>query len=143
MNLHRVFTETLATLPPATRAKIEAFWRKQRVPEHDGRLVPVVLKKPNLGVGSLCANTDGVIFNFKSAVVDQAPEDILRICIAHELAHAYRAAELCMPLNDATAYGHSSRNCEEGAADKLTKEWGFDRARLLDWLAQNETALGL
>jgi hypothetical protein len=143
MQLINVFNNTLAALPNLERSKIEGFWKSQGVQEHNGRLVPAVRKLQDLGKGSVCANTDGVVFSFKSAFVDQAPEEILKICIAHELAHARRAAEFDMPPNDATAYGYTSHEKEEDTANTLMKAWGFDHAKLITWLQENVGRIGL
>jgi hypothetical protein len=141
--LIEIFNTTLASLPPAARKKIETFWRSQGVQENGGQFSLPIRKLPNLGSKSQCANTDGVIFNFKSALVDQAPEAMLRIAIAHELTHAYRSAELGMPLNEATAHGYTSRDKEEDEANRLMKNWGFDPAPLLNWLTEHKDALDL
>jgi hypothetical protein len=143
LELIKIVNDTLAKLPPAARAKIEGFWRSQGVQEHEGTLIPPVFKLADLGKSSTCAETDGVIFNFRRAFVEQAPETILQICIAHELAHAYRATEFDMPLNDATAYGYTSHDKEEDEAHTLIAEWGFDHYALIAWIEQNKCKLGL
>jgi hypothetical protein len=143
LQLHKVFTETYATLPSAVRSKIESLWARHSVLRDGESFIPAVFKEPVLKKRDRCAGTEGVLFFFKSSVVDQAPEDILKILIAHELAHAHTAAELGMPLDQAEACGLISPDKEEAAANKLMKEWGFDHAKLIRWLQQNERTLGL
>jgi hypothetical protein len=92
---------------------------------------------------SLCGQSDGLIFRFKAAVVDQAPDEILRILIAHELAHAQRAAEVGRPFPEAALARGTSEQEEEQAANALLAQWGFNLNTLLQWLQDNEATLRL
>jgi len=143
LNLCKSFSETLTALPSSVQSQIKDFWRKQGVSVHAGEPVPAVCKVAALRLDSTCASTDGVFFFFKSTVVEQAPEDILKSCIAHELAHAYRAAQFGKPLDQAIAMGYTSHDQEEKEANKLMAEWGFDRCKLLNWLGENQEKLHL
>ena len=91
----------------------------------------------------ICGQTDSLIFRFKTAVVDEATDDILKTVIAHDLAHAYRAAEAERPFPEASLVLGTSEIQEEDAANALMAQWGFDLNALLVWLQQNETKLGL
>ena len=69
--------------------------------------------------------------------MDNAPDDILKILIAHEIAHAFRAA---MRLQGKIPQ-ETNPDAEENTANALQEGWGFSRNRLLEWLGQNEAAL--
>jgi hypothetical protein len=91
----------------------------------------------------ICGQTDGIVFRFKASVVDQAPDEMLKIVIAHELAHTYRAAEVGLPFPEAALALGTSEDEEEQAAIALQAEWGFEQGPLLQWLQANEAALGI
>ncbi len=91
----------------------------------------------------LCGQTDGLIFRFKAVVVDSAPDDVLKVLIAHELAHAYRAAEVGRPFPEASLVLETTESQEEDATNKLIAEWGFNLCALLQWLEQNAEKLRL
>ena len=102
--LKTLFWECCNLLPPEKHSKIDELWKDDSIPtcvpvgcrprivivdvitieEADGELI----ERPGN-----CALTDGIRFWFKSIVVDQAPDEILRTIIVHELGHALRAAE--------------------------------------------------
>jgi hypothetical protein len=91
----------------------------------------------------VCGQTDGLIFRFKTSVVDNAPDETLKILVVHELAHAYRAAEVGQPFPEAAITRGTTEAEEEKAANSLVAEWGFNLAALLQWLHEHEGALRL
>ena len=86
----------------------------------------------------ICGQTDGLFFRFKSSVVDQAPDLILKSVIGHELGHAHRAAEAGQPFPQAAIIFGTTEQQEEDAANALMAEWRFDRNEMLRWLQENE-----
>ena len=140
--LRAVFNATFDELPEDVRISIEELWRdfkvEREVGGQPGRFRPSVLKQAVLSeTPSLTGETNGLFFRFKSSVVDTAPDDVLKILIAHELAHAARAAQRVQGLIPP----QTTVDAEENAANALQKDWGFGREELLLWLGENIIAL--
>lgn len=148
--LREVFNVTFDALPLTVRSKIEVLWHKNGVEREGGNdsghfIIPIV-KQATLASRSQAAQTDGIFFFFKAAVADLAPDDVLKILMAHELAHAHRLAEVGCPLPEASLILGTTAEAvqrEEAAANALVAQWGYDRNALLLWLQANEVALDL
>jgi hypothetical protein len=148
--LNDLFNECLRLLPVAARSKIQNLWRDETAPlEVPVEFRPLIMRveviKKQEGDGepfevpSCCALTDGIRFWFKTIVVDEAPDEILRTIIVHELGHARRAAEwLAIPVGERPA---RNRDEEEAAADALCVELDFDLEALRTWLREKRLIL--
>jgi hypothetical protein len=92
-----------------------------------------------------CAQTDGITFRFKRSFVEHAPDDILRIAIAHELGHAYRAAQVGFKFPEAAQFRALTKmeteHDEELAVSKLLGDWGFEESLLMFWINENQARL--
>jgi hypothetical protein len=117
------------TPPPFRDGPMSTMSRMLKEAEHAGE----VLQQSR----GIWGQTDGLVFRFKTAIVDQAPDNLLKALMAHELAHAYRAAEAGCPFPQASLVLGTTEAQEEDAANELMVEWGFDRHALLRWLAES------
>jgi len=88
-----------------------------------------------------CGQTNGVVFWFKASVVDNAPGEMLKIVIAHELAHAYSAAQVGVIFPDAAHRLGRTLVEEETNARSLARQWGFDDIPLYAWIEGNAAKL--
>jgi len=150
--LETLFWECYGLLPVEKRSKINELWQSEcaskDVPVGYRPLilrVRVIIKQEGDGepfeVPSSCALTDGIRFWFKSIVVDEAPDEILRTIIVHELGHAFRAAEwIAIPPENRPPRNDEE---EENAADALCEELDFDLQARRTWLFENRLILGL
>jgi hypothetical protein len=150
--LRALFRECCSLLPVEDLSKIQRLWQNASVQSNvpvDHR--PLILRvrvitiqegdsEPVENPGS-CALTDGIRFWFKSIVVDEAPDEILRTMIVHELGHALRAAEwIEMPPGNRPAQNKDNEEC---AADALCEKLDFDLRAMRTWLFDNRQILGM
>jgi len=150
--LKTLFWECYGLLPAEKRSKIDELWQSETAPKDVPvgyrpliLRVRVIIKQEGDGdpfeVPSSCALTDGIRFWFKSIVVDEAPDEILRTIIVHELGHAFRAAEwLAIQPEDRPV---RNKDEEENAANALCDELDFNLRDLDNWLSENRLILGL
>jgi len=86
------------------------------------------------GEAGVC-KLNGHLLRFLGPIVDAMPDDILPTLIAHELAHAYRAAVGILvldPENPLTA--DENRRDELETRQLVHGTWGFDEDALGSWL---------
>lgn len=74
--------------------------------------------------------TDGVDFRFRRKTVETASDEMLQSLVAHELAHASRAASVGRRFPAAAISLGTTEDEEEAAADALLQSWGFDSVQL-------------
>jgi hypothetical protein len=79
----------------------------------------------------------GEILHFLSPALDRMPDDIVRICVAHELAHAYFYS-IGEPYHCAAPLAEDvCRRLAEALAREMSDIWGFPSLKLSIWCTNN------
>jgi hypothetical protein len=136
----RGFRKTWRRLGKDVRRSLTDYWRDPDIVYMGLQLVFPTIEVlddwsgRNEGEAGVC-KLNGHLFRFLAPLVDAMPDDILATLIAHELAHAYRAAVGILVLDP-----DNPLTAEENGRDELeTRQlvhgtWGFDEDALGSWL---------
>jgi len=82
-------------------------------------------------------SVNGSQFHFLSSVIDHLPDDVLRICVAHELAHGFFFAS-GDPYHCGIALPEDIRlRLAESLVHELCDIWGFPSRQLSRWCVDN------
>lgn len=131
----KVFGFVWSRLPTTASAALTAFWAAMPA--------TVFLTRKWTGQGGRLAQcaAPGNIFHFYSPVLMRMPDDVLAVCIAHELAHAFfflsGDPHHCGGLNDRLFDKALQYRLAESLARELCGSWGFSPRLIGQWCLDN------
>jgi len=132
----KVFSTVWARLPSPAKVSLTIAWRATPA--------TIFLTKRWTGqVGRLaqCAG-QGTILHFYSPALARMPDDVLAVCIAHELARAFLFTtgdpHHCGGLDDRLFDKTLQYRLAEALARGLCDAWGFNPRLLGRWCVENE-----
>ena len=134
-----VFCNVWSQLPPIAKAVLATKWK-------DLPATVFLTAKWDCQGGRLGqCSANGHVFHFWSLALATISDEVLAVCIAHELAHAYFFAtgdpHHCGGLPDQFFNKELQYRLAEALARELGEAWGFQHARLRQWCADNHAQL--
>ena len=128
-------------------AAFQDVWRslpdyaRQLLPVHWGHIDGlVILTNHWKGRGNRLAECtlNGMVFHFLAPAMDRMSDDVVRICIVHELAHAFFFA-IGESFHCGSSLPESVRvHLAESIVHEISAIWGFEWRRLGQWCIDND-----